>query len=148
MENKVILQGTNEEQAKQLWDILCNKHISAEELKEFVPISSDFFSAFSDVLQREIESETSAYKDFHSSIQMIVKVCEAALADGRLSEEERLRIIDLLAKISDIIAYANEQRGRRTASFKKRVTLCGSAVIALIIFLIGKNGSGISNKKA
>lgn len=147
MENKVILQGTNEEQAKQLWDILCSKHISAEELQEFVPISNDFFSALSDVLQREIESETSAYKDFHSSMQTIVEVCEAALADGRASEEERLRIIELLDKTGERIRDVQKEKDKQKTGFKKFVAACGSAVMALIVIVIGKNGPGI-NKRA
>lgn len=147
MENKVILQGTNEEQAKQLWDILCSKHISAEELKEFVPISNDFFSALSDVLQREIESENSAYKEFHSSMQMIVEVCKAALADGRVSKDERLRIIELLDKINERIVEVQIKIVEQKTGFKKFVAACGSAVMALIVIVIGKNGPGI-NKRA
>lgn len=144
MENKVILQGTNEEQAKQLWDILCSKHISAEELQEFVPISNDFFSALSDVLQREIESETSAYKEFHSSMQKIVEVCEAALADDRVSKEERLKIIDLLAKINERIVEVQIKIVEQKTGLKKFLAACATFIIVIII---GKKGPGI-NKRA
>lgn len=141
MEN-IVLKGTVEEQAKQLWETLREKHIDAEELKELVPMAGDFFRALADVLQREIESETSAYKDFHTSIQMIVEVCKAALADGNVSKEERLRILELLDKLSERMFQAQLDHNKHKRKFKQFLVGCGTFVAAAIVILTGKQDNG------
>lgn len=141
MEN-IVLKGTVEEQAKQLWETLREKHVDAEELKELVPMAGDFFRALADVLQREIESETSACKDFHTSIQMIVEVCKAALADGNVSKEERLRILELLGKLSEQIFQAQLDNNKHKWKFKQFLVGCGTVVATAIVILTGKRDNG------
>lgn len=141
MEN-IVLKGTVEEQAKQLWETLREKHIDAEELKELVPMAGDFFRALADVLQREIESETSAYKDFHTSIQLIVEVCKDALADGNVSKEERLSILELLDKLSERMFQAQLDHNKQRRRFKQFLVGCGTLFAVVIAILTGKGGSG------
>lgn len=134
MEKPIILKGTTEEQAQQLWGVLKKKHIDAQELKELAPVTSDFFRALSEVMAREIESEKSAYKQFHESMQSIVNVCNAALADGKVTQEERFRIYDLLDNLSERMVKESKIR------FKKFLAAC--VTLIAVVFMTGKGGSG------
>lgn len=142
MEKPIILKGTTEEQAQQLWDVLKKKHIDAQELKELVPVTSDFFRALSEVMTREIESEKSAYKQFHESMQSIVKACNAALADGHVTQEERFRIYDLLDNLSERMAEAEKVKAVQTTRRILFISGCVTFIMSLIAILTGKGGSG------
>lgn len=149
MDKQIKLSGSNQEQANQLWNILKDRHLSAEEIQALAPVTKEFIQALGNCIQRQIESEEKNYQQFQATMQAIVALCNNALKDNVVSQQERKEIFELLDKLSERMRDVQINKQDNDSKFKKYVVSCVAALCGIVILRSGRgggNGGGIQNK--
>ena len=101
--NKLELNGSTKEQATQLFELIKDQKISAQELDNLVPTYFDFFKEFGSVIKEYIKSESEAFKMTTSLYETIIKTIEKELTRKELTDQQRKQIIDVIYKLSNDI---------------------------------------------
>lgn len=146
MDKQIKLSGSNQEQANQLWNILKERHLSAEEIQALTPVTNEFIQALGNCIQRQIESEEKNYQQFQATMQAIVALCNNALKDNVVSQQERKEIFELLDKLSERMRDVQINKQDNDGKFKRMFAACGTGLLAIIVILLGGGSKGIQNK--
>jgi hypothetical protein len=142
MREKVKLEGSDKEKAYQLWELLKERSLDKEQLEKLIPMTNSFITEFANCIRTQIESEEKNHKIYMESMGRLADQLSSIVADGQISPEERLAVINLISKISDDIKEVQKDRNEKDFKFKTFL-LSILALFAMIIVIL----AGGQNKK-
>ncbi len=104
MENQNLNQETNTQiatkQAEEVWQQLKEQPMSLAELDKIIPMNTEFFNGLIGVINKQIESDDNSYSKYVSLMQASQTIITDALKDDRISAEERIAILNVLAELN------------------------------------------------
>lgn len=137
--NNIQLNGTINEQAQQLWEVLKTKELSIEALDKVVPMSNEFLKEFASVLHKEIaslsESHNLTLKIYEKSIDKLL----SPIDQKDISSEERAQILECVKNLSDDLKEITKNHDDNSSKFKTFCAACMSFIILVVIILAGGN---------
>ncbi|MCQ2114959.1 MAG: hypothetical protein MJZ07_02010 [Bacteroidales bacterium] len=129
------LHGTSKEMANQLFAILkdSSRSLSKEKLKEIIPLSENFISAFVDVLKEEIASDKQGNEDFRKTISNISDALLVLIKDGELSESEKIKALDIISDCGKHLYNYEVLRKKKDSNIIQTILVCVTALVGIVI---------------
>lgn len=130
----IILEGTNQQKAIQLMDLLNNRQLTPEQLDKLIPHTKEFLQELTTVIKRQTEIDKSNFdKIIDSSLQIIDNLCHSM--NESPTESERLTFLSTIERIHSrmIEVQINEKKENRKT--KSIFAILGSILLALICIL-------------
>lgn len=147
MENKEIkLHGSDKEKAQQLLDLMKDRKLSVEELKEICPMTNSFLSALNDSLKEEIHSNKEFNESCLDTLDRMYDSLAKLLETSSLTEDNKTEILKQMQFLSEKIFEMQGKEGERSFSIKKLLISIAGILVAIVIILSGTNNK--NNGKA
>jgi len=145
-ENKITsLNGTPKEQAAQLLEILKDRHLDLEMLKELLPANVDIIKEFITCLKSDLNANQAAYGKMMSIFESTIQNLNNIIKDGKISEEEKKICLDEIYRLHQLMVDAHNKHEENQKDFWKRIMGYVTFIIGIIIILAGGKGK-IPNK--
>ena len=145
-ENKITsLNGTPKEQATQLLEILKDRHLDLEMLKELLPANVDIIKEFITCLKSDLNANQAAYGKMMSIFESTIQNLNGIIKDGKISEEEKKICLDEIYRLHQLMVDAQNKHEENQKDFWKRIMGYVTFIIGIIIILAGGKGK-IPNK--
>lgn len=145
-DNKIVpLNGTPKEQAAQLLELLKDRHLDLEMLKELLPANVDIIKEFITCLQSDLNANQAAYGKMMGIFESTIQNLNGIIKDGKISEEEKKICLDEIYRLHQLMVEAQNKHEENQKDFWKRIMGYVTFIIGLIIILAGGKGK-IPNK--
>ena len=123
MENEST-KFTREEnrQAKKIRNIIKDPNLSLDELKGAIPCNSEIvgtLNCLATILKEEVDKDKKLSADFRAYLQEVTQVLKNCLKDNRISENERVKIIEALYNYGIHYAEVEKERERQSGKNKR-----------------------------
>ncbi len=142
----IELKGSPKEQAAQLFELLKDRTLSIEALKEILPMDVKVIEEFTSCMKSELEANRKAYDKVIDSFNASLDVLRDAIKDGKLDADEREKIRDEIDRLHQMLIDIHDKHEARVFDFVKWMTGLVTLIILVITYLTGKKQNGIENK--
>ena len=136
------LKGSPKEQAQQLFELLKDRTLSIEALKEILPMDVKVIEEFTSCMKSELEANRKEYDKVIDSFNVSLDVLRNAIKDGKLDADEREKIRDEIYRLHQMMADIHDKHEARRFDLLKWIT----AILGFIMLVITVLGSGKNNK--
>ena len=128
------LTGTDQEKARQLVDLMKKEKFTGEELKEILPHSIVFYKELTNCLKTFIDQVETTDRKFIDTMNNLLNNIAQLLSDNKITEAERLKLIDIIATINEQLYNFMDNKSRRR--------LIGIlALLGTVVAIIRKGGN-------
>lgn len=136
--NITPLNGTPKEQATQLLEILKDRHLDLETLKELLPANVDIIKEFITCLKSDLNANQAAYGKMMSIFESTIQNLNGIIKDGKISKEEKEICLDEIYRLHQLMVDAHNKHEENQKDFWKRIMGYVTFIIGIIIVLAGK----------
>ena len=144
--NNFQLNGTNEEKAKQLANIIKQGSLSKEMLDAILPHEKEFFKCLVDVFRAQVDAESKDYKVYVDTINNSISNLCKILPDENVDVETRRQIIDLIVKLTNDLKDIQVTKNNDSNTTKRIIIGFAAAALGIALWL-GFGGSRNNNNK-
>lgn len=135
---EIRLNGTWQQQATQLWELLKTRELSAEALKVIMPDASAFYKELINCINNMVSSDKDVSNTAINAQAEALKILSSALGDKDLSPEEKVVIANAISKLSDSIREIYNKYQDNSALTKNISIVCISVLMGTIAILASK----------
>lgn len=140
---RTVLTGSNDDQrAEQLLNILREREISVEELKEIMPTNKEFINSLMTALTKTIDADAESDKAYTDAIKQMANNITDIIRDGEVSEKERQFLFQMLKDLSDKLHEQKMDRDKQSQQNKRFYVGVGALVLVVLGVLAGKRIGG------
>lgn len=129
----------NSKKAKELIELMQKDSLSIEQLKELVPLTTEFIKSFCLVLKEELQNR----KECHNEVVKILGDAIKTLGEiGKIedsSDEVKMAVIENIATISSLINGLQRNYEDSSKQNIMRITAVLGSIALIIICLSGSN---------
>lgn len=139
------IQGSPKEQVEQFMELLKDGQLSVEALAQLVPLTQEFMTALFDFFKEVVGSEKEEHAENMKQMQNLLGVLSEVLLKTDLSEEERMRLFDILNNANNSLHDIETTRIKekhRTIGF----AICAIGGVVAFLGLVAMNKNGSTNK--
>lgn len=136
--NITPLNGTPKEQATQLLELLKDRHLDLETLKELLPANVDIIKEFITCLKSDLNANQAAYGKMMSIFESTIQNLNGIIKDGKISKEEKKICLDEIYRLHQLMVDAHNKHEENQKDFWKRIMGYVTFIIGIIIVLAGK----------
>lgn len=136
--NIIPLNGTPKEQATQLLEILKDRHLDLETLKELLPANVDIIKEFITCLKSDLNANQAAYGKMMNIFESTIQNLNGIIKDGKISKEEKKICLDEIYRLHQLMVDAHNKHEENQKDFWKRIMGYVTFIIGIIIVLAGK----------
>lgn len=143
----IILNGNNQQKARQILDLLKDKQLSPEQLDMLIPHTKDFLKELTDEIKRQTEIDKSNYdKIIDASFQLINNLL-LSMKEAP-TESERLTFLSVIEKIHarTVEIQINEKNNNHKS--KSILAILGTILLGIIFILSAGFIGSKSNEKS
>lgn len=138
-ENRITsLNGTPKEQAAKLLEILKDRNLDLEMLKELLPANVDIIKEFITCLKSDLNANQAAYGKMMSIFESTIQNLNGIIKDGKISKEEKKICLDEIYRLHQLMVDAHNKHEENQKDFWKRIMGYVTFIIGIIIVLAGK----------
>ena len=131
--------GENSKKAKKLIELMQKGSLSIEQLKELVPLTTEFVKSFCIVLKEELQNR----KECHVEVVKILGDAIKTLGEiGKIedcSDEVKMVVIEKIATISSLINSLQRNHEDNSKQNLMRITAVLGSIALIVICLSGNN---------
>ena len=131
--------GENSKKAKKLIELMQKGSLSIEQLKELVPLTTEFVKSFCVVLKEELQNR----KECHVEVVKILGDAIKTLGEiGKIedcSDEVKMVVIEKIATISSLINSLQRNHEDNSKQNLMRITAVLGSIALIVICLSGNN---------
>ena len=131
--------GENSKKAKELIELMRKGSLSIEQLKELVPLKTEFIKSFCVVLKEEFQNR----KECHIEVVKILGEAIKSLGEiGKIeecSDEVKMAVIENIATISSLINDLQRNYEDSSKQNIMRITAVLGSIALIVIYLSGNN---------
>lgn len=138
------LEGTPKEQAKQLMELLKDRTLSIEALKELMPMNMKVIEEFISCMKTELEANRTTYGKVIDSINASLDVLRGILKDGKIDEKERDKVLKEIDHLHEVMVEIHDKHEERVFDLAKWFAGMVAFIVLIITYLgggKGKNGN-------
>ena len=139
------LEGTPKEQAKQLMELLKDRTLSIEALKELMPMNMKVIEEFMSCMKTELEANRTTYGKVIDSINASLDVLRGKIGDGKIDEKEKEKMYEELYRLHTLMGDIHDKHEARVFDIAKMWTKIIGILTILIAILLGNKGGGNGN---
>ena len=121
---EIRLNGTWQQQAAQLWEMIKTRELSAEALKVIMPDAAAFYKELANCIDNTISSDKEVSITAINALAETLKQLSSALGDKDLSPEEKVAISNAISKLSDNIREICNKHQDNSAFSKNLLIVC------------------------
>lgn len=121
---EIRLNGTWQQQAAQLWEMIKTRELSAEALKVIMPDAAAFYKELTNCIKNTISSDKEVSITAINALAEPLKQLSSALGDKDLSPEEKVAISNAISKLSDNIREIYNKHQDNSAFSKNLLIVC------------------------
>lgn len=129
----------NSQKAKELFELMQKSSLSIEQLKELVPLTTEFVKSFCMVLKEELQYR----KECHIEVVKILGDAIKTLGEiGKIedcSDEVKMAVIEKIATISSLINDLQKNYEDNSKQNIMRITALLGSIALIVICLSGNN---------
>ena len=136
------LKGSPKEQAMQLFELLKDRTISIEALKEILPMDVKVIEEFTSCMKSELEANRKAYDKVIDSFNASLDVLRDTIKDGNIDADEREKVRNEIERLHQMLVDIHDKHEARVFDFLKWIaSIVGLMVISIIYLVSGKSNN-------